>query len=122
MKSEYILPVTIVVAGLLIAGAVFFVGKSGTSTPTPNNGTAQWHDLSAGLGDQPILGITYDGANQRLYVATDFGVLVRERGSWLALAAGLPKTAVYQLVLDQGSHLLYAATHGRGAYRINPST
>ena len=41
MKSQYILPITIVVAGLLIAGAVFFVGKSGTSTPTPNNGTAQ---------------------------------------------------------------------------------
>jgi protein-disulfide isomerase len=40
MKSQYILPITIVVAGLIIAGAVFFVGKSGTTT-TPNNGTAQ---------------------------------------------------------------------------------
>ena len=38
--KQYILPITIVVAGLLIAGAVFFVGKSGTTT-TPNNGTAQ---------------------------------------------------------------------------------
>ena len=36
MKSEYILPVTIVVAGALIAGAVFLVGK--TSVPT-NGGT-----------------------------------------------------------------------------------
>ena len=35
MKSQYVLPITIVVAGLLIAGAVFLVGKSGT-TPTPN--------------------------------------------------------------------------------------
>lgn len=38
MKSQYVLPITIVVAGLLIAGAVFLVGKntvpagSGTST------------------------------------------------------------------------------------------
>lgn len=40
MKSQYILPITIVVAGLLIAGAVFFVGKSGT-TVKPNTGTAQ---------------------------------------------------------------------------------
>ncbi|MCX6819699.1 MAG: thioredoxin domain-containing protein [Candidatus Adlerbacteria bacterium] len=29
MKSQYVLPITIVVAGALIAGAVFFVGKSG---------------------------------------------------------------------------------------------
>ena len=37
MKNEYILPITIVVAGALIAGAVFFVGKSNTTTGT--NGT-----------------------------------------------------------------------------------
>lgn len=84
-----------------------------------DTGTAQWRDLSAGLGDQPITSIAYDGEQHRIYVATDFGVLVRDEGSWLAVAAGLPPTAVYQLVLDQGSHLLYAATHGRGAYRIN---
>ncbi len=87
----------------------------------PGNGTAQWLDLSSGLGDQPITGIAYDGAAKRLYVATDFGVLVRDGGTWLNLAGGLPPTAVYQLALDQGSHLLYAATHGRGAYRIDTS-
>jgi protein-disulfide isomerase len=38
--KPYILPITIVVAGLLIAGAVFFVGKSGTTAP-PASGTAQ---------------------------------------------------------------------------------
>ncbi len=32
MKSEYVLPITIVVAGILIAGAVFLVGKSGSQT------------------------------------------------------------------------------------------
>ena len=35
MKSQYVLPITIVVAGALIAGAVFLVGKS--SVPTPGN-------------------------------------------------------------------------------------
>jgi protein-disulfide isomerase len=45
MKSQYVLPFTIVVAGLLIAGAVFLVGGSGT-TPTPNGGktTARAYD------------------------------------------------------------------------------
>lgn len=37
MKSQYVLPITIVVAGLLIAGAVFLAGK-GSSNPTPQNG------------------------------------------------------------------------------------
>jgi protein-disulfide isomerase len=40
MKSQYVLPLTIVVAGLLIAGAVFLVGKNGTPT-TPANGSQQ---------------------------------------------------------------------------------
>ncbi|HVV15332.1 MAG TPA: thioredoxin domain-containing protein [Candidatus Paceibacterota bacterium] len=36
MKSQYVLPVTIIVAGLLIAGAVFLVGK----VNVPTNGNA----------------------------------------------------------------------------------
>jgi protein-disulfide isomerase len=38
MKSQYVLPVTIVVAGALIAGAVFLVGKSGTAGPNTSTG------------------------------------------------------------------------------------
>ncbi len=40
MKSNYVLPITIVVAGALIAGAVFWAGKSGTGTPNGQNGGA----------------------------------------------------------------------------------
>jgi protein-disulfide isomerase len=36
MKSQYVLPLTIVVAGALIAGAVFLVGKSSIGTPSTN--------------------------------------------------------------------------------------
>lgn len=45
MKSQYVLPITIIVAGLLIAGAVFLVGKAGTA-PTPSGGktTARAYD------------------------------------------------------------------------------
>jgi hypothetical protein len=91
-------------------------------TYDPKTATAQWKNLSSGLGDQPITGIAYDADSHRLYAATDFGVLVRSRaGDWLEAAEGLPPVAVYQLVLDQGSHLLYAATHGRGIYRLEGS-
>ena len=87
-------------------------------TYDPKTGTAEWKNLSAGLGDQPITGIAYNADSRRLYVATDFGVLVRSPAGWRNVAEGLPPVAVYQLVLDQGSHLLFAATHGRGIYRI----
>ena len=48
MKSQYALPVTIVVAGVLIAGAVFLVGKGSTPGTTPTDGSikAQAYDLS----------------------------------------------------------------------------
>jgi len=37
MKSQYVLPITIVVAGALIAGAVFWAGKSQTQNPGTDN-------------------------------------------------------------------------------------
>lgn len=47
MKSQYVLPITIVVAGALIAGAVFLVGKNNTGTPgtgTTGKTTARQYD------------------------------------------------------------------------------
>jgi hypothetical protein len=53
-------------------------------------------------------------------VATDFGVLRLAEGSnkWKQAAGGLPSVAVYGLRLSQNGKLLYAATHGRGGYRL----
>jgi protein-disulfide isomerase len=44
MKSQYVLPITIVVAGALIAGAVFLAGKAGSPT-TGNNTDGKVTDL-----------------------------------------------------------------------------
>ncbi len=88
------------------------------------SGTASWTDRSAGLGDQPITGLAFDERTGRLYAATDFGVAVLPRNgtSWLASAAGrLPPVAVYGLAIDSGSRTLYAATHGRGIWRLDLS-
>ncbi len=47
MKSQYVLPITIVVAGLLIAGAVFLVGNSGAKPTTSGSKvTARAYDAS----------------------------------------------------------------------------
>jgi hypothetical protein len=86
----------------------------------PQSGAAQWTDRSYNLGDQPVTGIAFYGKTRDVYAATDFGVLRLARGSssWSDAAPGLPRVAVYGLTLSDNGAVLYAATHGRGAYAL----
>jgi hypothetical protein len=90
-------------------------------TANPDTGAATASDLSADLGDQPVTDLVRDDSTGDLYASTDFGVLQLPAGttSWHKAAARLPMVAVYGLAVDQGAHLLYAATHGRGVWRVN---
>ena len=93
-------------------------------TYDPAAGTASWKDLSYDLGDMPVTDSAYDPVSGDVFVSTDFGVYRLARGTttWTTAADGLPRVAVYSLTLaaakQDGSRLLWAATHGRGAYRI----
>jgi len=75
---------------------------------------------TGGLGDQPVTDIAVDWQTGDVYVSTDFGVFVREFGSttWQPAGDGLPLVAVYGLTIDVNARVLYAATHGRGAWRL----
>jgi hypothetical protein len=106
----------------------------GTSTPgipghvydvvfDPVAGTATWTDISYDLGDQPILDSAFDSTTGDTYVSTDFGVnrLVSGTTTWIPAADDLPTVTVSGLRLTyakSGTRTLYAATHGRGAYRL----
>jgi hypothetical protein len=78
---------------------------------------------TGGLGDQPVTGIAVDWNTGDVYVSTDFGVFVRRSGTttWQPAGTGLPPVAVYGLTIDVNARVLYAATHGRSAYRLNLS-
>jgi len=91
-------------------GHVFDVRSSGAVTP-----------LSFDLGDEPVTDLVRDDRTNDLYAATDFGVLRLPSGarSWQKAANGMPVVAVYGLTVAPGSRLLYAATHGRGVWRVN---
>ena len=103
----------------------------GASTPTatghvfevtynPGTGTSTWTDLSAGLGDQPVNDVAVDGVSGDVYAATDFGVLRRAEGVWGDSAPGMPNVEVAGLTYVGGKNrILYAATHGLGAWRLN---
>jgi hypothetical protein len=81
---------------------------------------ATFTDRSYDIGDQPVTGLVVDGASGDLYAATDFGVLRLPAGStqWLQAGTGLPNVAVYGLTIAHDAHVVYAATHGRGAYAL----
>ena len=92
-------------------------------TIDPATGTGTAKDISGsstdGLGDQPVTDLVYSPSTSSLYASTDFGVLTRTLGStkWVA-TRGLPTVAVYGLTLDERSHTLYAATHGRSVWKL----
>jgi hypothetical protein len=89
-------------------------------TYNPVTHSATWSgDLAGNLGDQPVTGIAVDWQTGNVFVSTDFGVFVRTGATtWASAAGGLPPVAVYGLTLDSTHRLLYAATHGRGAWSL----
>jgi hypothetical protein len=91
--------------------------------PTSPTLASTWTDISYNLGDQPITGIARDDVTGDLFVSTDFGVamLPAAATTWVPAAGSLPPVAVYGLTIDSNARLLYAATHGRGAWKLDLS-
>ena len=92
-------------------------------TYDPTSGTPTWANRSYNLADLPITGIARDNVTGDLYAASDFGVLILKSGttSWSPAAGSLPPVAVYGLTLDSTARVVYAATHGRGIYKLDIS-
>ena len=87
-------------------------------TYDPVAGTANWTSLDGNLGDIPVTSLVRDDETGDLYAADDFGVLRLPRDStlWQTAARGLPQAEVPALSISTKARVLYAATHGRGAY------
>ncbi|WP_248963991.1 WD40/YVTN/BNR-like repeat-containing protein [Sphaerisporangium perillae] len=89
-------------------------------TYNPGTGTSSWTDLSGDLGDVPVNDLVRDDVTGDLYAANDFGVLRLPSGStgWTGAAAGMPNLEVAGLTILPGERLLYAASHGLGAWKL----
>jgi len=89
-------------------------------TFNPATGTATWTNLSYDIGDQPVTDLVRDDNTGMLYAGTDFGVLSLAAGATHRSVAGndLPPVAVYGLTISSSNRALYAATHGRGAWKL----
>ena len=88
---------------------------------------ATWAAIDGGGGsavpDLPVHVLVVDpGDSDRLYLATDLGVLVSTDGgdSWAREMTGFPNVVTEWLAIGSrsGTSLLYAFTHGRGAWRV----
>lgn len=84
------------------------------------DGGATWKDVSGNLPDVPANSVVLL-KNGTVALGTDLGVLVRRAGSssWKVAGENLPTTAVLQLRTGPDGRL-YAATHGRGIWAIDP--
>jgi len=88
---------------------------------TRSGGTATWTDLTYNLADLPVTDLVRDDATGDLYAATDFGVMKLAHGSttWAVAAAGMPMVEVPGLTISSEARVLYAATHGLGAWKLD---
>jgi hypothetical protein len=80
--------------------------------------TATFTGRSSDLRDLPITDVAFDSATGDLYASSDFGVYRLPSGStvWRLAAKGMPNVEIAGLTLVPGARLLYAASHGLGAW------
>jgi PKD repeat protein len=80
-----------------------------------------WTNISGNLPDVPITALVLDPADPNdLFVGSDVGVLRSVDGgaSWVTFNEGLPNAGVYALAFHRSTGDLWAATYGRGMFRI----
>jgi hypothetical protein len=82
--------------------------------------TGTWVDWSFNLPDLPITDLVRDDVTGDLYAASDFGVMRLTSGTttWTVAGQGLPMVEVPGLTIVPSARILYAATHGRGAWKL----
>jgi hypothetical protein len=90
-------------------------------TYDPLAGTSTWTDRSYDFGDLPVTDLVRDDVTGDLYAASDFGVASLPVGSthWVLAAPGMPFVEVTGLTIIPNERILYAATHGLSAWRLN---
>jgi hypothetical protein len=90
-------------------------------TFNPGTGTSTWTDLSHDFGDMPATDIARDDMTGDLYASTDFGVMRLANGttSWTLAAPGMPNVEIAGLTIVPSARLLYAASHGLSAWKLD---
>lgn len=108
------------------AVAVFSGFNSATpSTPghvfVTNNLGSSWQNISGNLPDAPVNSVAlHPTLPNTIYIGTDLGVFQTTDGgaTWTRLSAGMPRAATFSVRYHTASNTLFAATHGRGVFKL----
>jgi hypothetical protein len=90
-------------------------------TYNPATGTSTWVDRSYNFGDQAVTDLVRDDETGDLYASSDFGVMRLAAGttSWTLAAPGMPAVEVAGLTIVPSARVLYAASHGLSAWKLD---
>ncbi|PHP67725.1 hypothetical protein CSC94_08520 [Zhengella mangrovi] len=90
------------------------------------NAGATWTNISGNLIDVPVNTVVIDPGEPttHFWIGTDLGVYRTTDGgtTWTPFNTNLPLLAVFDLVFQESTGDLYAATHGRGAWKAASSS
>src|SRR5262249_18469126 len=112
---------------------IVYASFSGFSSATPSapghifrsrDAGATWSRFDSALGelDTPVdYLITHPLASDVIYAATDYGIAVTTDGgcTWERLGQGLPEAPNNQILFQERSNRLLAATHGRSVWGVH---
>ncbi|HEX8633857.1 MAG TPA: lamin tail domain-containing protein [Pyrinomonadaceae bacterium] len=95
------------------------IWKTTNLSDTP--GATTWTAIANGIPDVPVNAFEVDPADpSHLYAGTDIGVYTSQDGgaTWVPYGTGLPRVAVFQMVIQNANRILRIATHSRGLWEI----
>jgi photosystem II stability/assembly factor-like uncharacterized protein len=98
-----------------------YLGSPSSHVFRTTNGGTSWTNVSSNLPDVPVLTMAIDPNDPTdLFIGTDVGVFrsTNSGASWVSYNAGLPNVSVYDLKFHAGTKDLWAATYGRGVWRV----
>lgn len=86
------------------------------------DGGQNWNNISGSLVNIPVNSVVLDETSpiHTLFIATDLGVYKRDdiQTDWQNISTGLPNVIVSELEIDYNEATLYAATFGRGIWKV----
>lgn len=109
---------------------ITFSGFNSVTSATPGhvflttNQGQSWTDISGNLPDVPVTSAAINPNNPlTIYIGTDLGVFQTTNGgsTWERLGNGMPRVATFMVRYHAATNTLFAATHGRGVYRLTTS-
>jgi photosystem II stability/assembly factor-like uncharacterized protein len=122
LPSRWVTRVVVDPANAAVAYVAFSGFRNADASPyvlKTMDGGVSWADITGNLPQAPVNALALTGTG--LVASTDMGVFLTTDGgaTWLRLGRGLPRTPVMDIRYHPSTNRIYAATFGRGMWRVD---